>query len=120
MHLALLQMSAVAGDVAANLERIERAAGEAAQRGASLLIAPELALGGYGAENRMRATSLAPGDGALDRLSALATEHDLAVVAGFAERAEDHLYNSATFFNGRSVCQPGCGGAKEPLFRGAL
>lgn len=94
MHLALLQMSAVAGDVAGNLERIERAAGEAAQRGAWLLIAPELALGGYGAENRMRATSL--------------------------ERAEDHLYNSAAFFNGRSVCQPGCGGAKEPLFRGAL
>ena len=82
MHLALLQMSAVAGDVAGNLERIERAAGEAAQRGAWLLIAPELALGGYG--------------------------------------AEDHLYNSAAFFNGRSVCQPGCGGAKEPLFRGAL
>ena len=49
MKIAALQMQAVPGDIEANLARIASAAKEAAAGGARLLIAPELAVNGYGA-----------------------------------------------------------------------
>ena len=61
-RLALLQMEAVAGDIAANLRTIEAAALEAASAGAACLLAPELALTGYGAGEAIRATA-EPADG---------------------------------------------------------
>ncbi|WP_368856103.1 nitrilase-related carbon-nitrogen hydrolase, partial [Klebsiella pneumoniae] len=48
MRIAALQMQAACGDVSANLARIEQAAKAAAKAGADLLVAPELALTGYG------------------------------------------------------------------------
>ena len=54
MKIALVQMQAVAGDVAANLKTIETAAAEAAAGGADLLVAPELAITGYGAGEAIR------------------------------------------------------------------
>ena len=94
MRIAIQQMEAVAGDVAANLDRIAAAAEQAAAGGARLLVAPELALTGYGAGEAIR--SLAePADGPqMKRLQALAVQHDIAIVAGFAERADGRLYNS--------------------------
>src|SRR5690606_13322679 len=62
MRIAALQMQAVAGDAEANLARIERAAREAAAGGARLLIAPELAVTGYGAGEASR-TLAEPADG---------------------------------------------------------
>lgn len=94
MKIAILQMEAVAGDVGANLARIDAAAGEAVAGGADLLVAPELALTGYGAGDAIR--SLAePVDGPqVKQLQVMAQRHGLAVVAGFAERAGGTLYNS--------------------------
>jgi predicted amidohydrolase len=103
MRLAVLQMQAIAGDVEANLARIAAAASEAADRGADLLVAPELATTGYGAGEAIR--SLAePVDGAqVARLSAIASRAGLALIAGFAERAGGVIHNSAVLVNGDAV-----------------
>jgi len=55
MRLAVLQLVASAGDVARNLAQLETAAARAAAAGADLLVAPELALTGYGAAEAIRA-----------------------------------------------------------------
>lgn len=93
-------MRAVAGEPDRNLARIEEAARQAAERGAELLIAPELAVTGYGAGEAIR--SLAePADGAVvSRLKAISAETGIAIVAGFAELAEGAVWNSAVFVDG--------------------
>lgn len=102
MRIALFQMAAVAGDVAANLDTIAKAAAEAARGGADLLIAPELATTGYGVGDAIRDLA-EPADGRqVARLSAIARANGLAVIAGFAERDGDHIYNSAVFTDGES------------------
>ena len=103
MKLAALQMRAVPGDPAANLDRIETAMREAAAQGAELLVAPELAVTAYGAGEVI--TALAePVDGAMaKRLSRAALETCVAVITGFAERAGVSVYNSAIFTDGRQA-----------------
>jgi predicted amidohydrolase len=95
MRIAAMQMVARKGDVAANLAMIADAAAEAAKRGAALLVALELATTAYGSGDRIR--SLAePADGAqVNALADMARQNNIALVAGFAERAGDLVYNSA-------------------------
>lgn len=100
MKIALLQMGAAAGDVAANLAQIEEGAGQAAVRGARLLLAPELALPGYGAGEAFHDLA-EPADGPqVRRLQALSRAHGLAIVAGFAERDGARIYNSLVMVDG--------------------
>ncbi|WP_211103772.1 carbon-nitrogen hydrolase family protein [Skermanella pratensis] len=95
LRLALLQMEALAGDIAANLDRIAAAAEMAAAAGAACLLAPELALTGYGAGAAIRDLA-EPADGAqVAGLSAIAARTGVAVVCGFAEAAGGAVYNSA-------------------------
>lgn len=100
MRIAALQMRAVAGDPVANLARIGQAASEAAAARAVLLIAPELALTGYGA-GEVISDLAQPADGPdIERLAAIAKKAGLAIVAGFAERDGDAVYNSAVLVDG--------------------
>ena len=94
MRIAILQMIARPGDVTANLKQIEAAAEKAAAGGADLLIAPELATTGYGAADAIRDLA-EPAEGAqVTALTAMAERQGLAIVAGFAERDGDQIYNS--------------------------
>jgi predicted amidohydrolase len=93
--LALLQMEAAAGDIVANLRTIEAATVEAASAGAVCLVAPELALTGYGADEAIRAAAEPADGGQVARLQAIAAETGIAIVAGFAEAADGVVYNSA-------------------------
>ena len=101
MRIAALQMHAIAGDGEANIERIASAAVDAAGGGAKLLIVPELAATGYGAGDAAfaRLASPATGDVAA-RLSAIARDNGIAIVAGFAEKEGTQTYNSALFTDG--------------------
>lgn len=100
MKLAALQMHAVAGDRTANLFRVEKAAREAAARGADLLVAPELAVTGYGAGD-MISELAEPGNGDLaDWLASLSRETGTAMVVGFAERDGESVWNSALYADG--------------------
>ncbi len=97
MKLALFQMQAAAGDLAANLAAIEAAAAEAAAGGAELLVAPELATTGYGAGDAIRDLA-EPVDGPqVRRLGEIAARHALAIVAGFPEKAGSEVYNALAF-----------------------
>lgn len=103
MKIAALQMQAIAGDVAANLARIERAAREASAKGARLLIAPELALTGYGAGEANR-TLAEPADGpSTQKLQAVSAAAGIAIVAGFSEKAGGRVWNSAVFVDGKAA-----------------
>lgn len=103
MRIAVFQMVARNGDVLANLAMIAEAAAEAAGRGAAILVAPELATTAYGAGDRIR--SLAePADGAqVTALADMAARNRIAIVAGFAERAGEHIYNSAALLEPSGV-----------------
>jgi predicted amidohydrolase len=97
MRLAAFQMVAKTGDVPANLGMLDTACGEAKEKGAELLVAPELATTGYGAKDRMRELA-EPADGAHGAaLAAMASKHGIALVAGFPERVGEAIYNSAIF-----------------------
>lgn len=81
-------------DVDANLARVaDRLAGV----DADVALFPELALTGFVADDRIQRAALSPGDGVLDRVRALARDHDTAVVVGFAEDA-DGTYHNATAY----------------------
>lgn len=97
MRIAVLQMEAPAGDVAASLAIIAAAAAESAAAGSHVLVAPELAIPGYGAGDALRALA-EPADGAqANALAAASASNRIAIVAGFAERAGDAIYNAAVF-----------------------
>ena len=95
MRIAVLQMEATVGGVAANLATIAAAAAEAAAAGADVLVAPELAVPGYGAGDSLRDLA-EPVDGTqVNALAAASAASRIAIVAGFAERAGDAAYNAA-------------------------
>ncbi|WP_407863420.1 carbon-nitrogen hydrolase family protein [Phyllobacterium phragmitis] len=101
MKVALFQMQVTSGNIAANLGSIAEAARKAANNGASLLVAPELALTGYGAGDIIH-TLAEPSDGAqLAKLEAIAAAHGIAIVSGFAERDGAVIYNSAAYVDGK-------------------
>lgn len=101
IRVAVAQVGARIGDVAANLGLAGRYARRAAARGADLIVFPECFLQGYS----LRPTTLAlaePIDGPSVRaLGAIAVRFGLVIVAGFLERAPsrrgrpDRPYNTA-------------------------
>lgn len=105
MKLAILQMQAAPGDVAANLTRIERAMREAGEQGADLLVTPELAITGYGAGDVIKDIAEKPDGETATRLHGVSRETGVAVIAGFAERDGDAVYNSAMFVDRRGVLE---------------
>ncbi|WP_429820364.1 carbon-nitrogen hydrolase family protein [Ensifer sp. B1-9] len=100
MKLAALQMQSAPGDVAANLDRIARAAAEAATQGATLLLTPELGITGYGAGDALATVAEAPDGAIVARLKAISSETGIALIAGFAERDGGDVYNSAVYVDG--------------------
>ncbi|SMF58138.1 Predicted amidohydrolase [Xaviernesmea oryzae] len=101
MKIAGYQMQPVVGDIEANLSKIETAAEKAAAQGVDLLIAPELALTGYGAAERFPGLATPAHGPVTDRLSEIAARHGLAIVAGFAEQTHEAVFNSAFFTDGK-------------------
>ncbi len=100
MKLAGLQMKSVGGDIAANLARIEGGAAEAAAKGATLLVTPELGITGYGA-GALIAELAQPADGPIvQQLQRISRTTGIAIIAGFAERDGAAVYNSAACVDG--------------------
>ena len=103
MRVAALQMQSVSGDVQANLGRIQRAAVEAAEGGADLLITPELCITGYGAGDAITALAETANGDQIKALQAISSANGIAIVAGFAERVGADVYNSAAFVDGHAT-----------------
>ena len=96
--VAVCQLGPVFGQVGANLAAVQDGVLAAAGAGAAVVVLPELVTTGYAFEYAQEARTLAErADGpCLGAIAALAAEHDLVIVGGFAELADhDGVYNSA-------------------------
>lgn len=96
--VAVGQIEPLFGDVEANLAKTVDAITRASDRGADVIVLPELASSGYMMASREEAFSLAEvaGEGpATTTWKRLAQERGVIVVAGFPERLGRRLYNSA-------------------------
>jgi predicted amidohydrolase len=92
--VAALQMQPVPADPEQNLGRIEQAAEAAAKGGASLLVAPEMAVTGYAIWEDIERLA-EPSDGqSATRLSRLSRKLNIALAVGFPERADKRVYNA--------------------------
>jgi len=93
LRCALAQINSTVGDIAGNASKISGAIVQARERGAALVVLPELALTGYPPEDLLlRPHFLDDAARALDELAAQAI--DVVAIVGFPERADD-VYNSA-------------------------
>jgi N-carbamoylputrescine amidase len=104
--IACLQTEPVFGDVDTNLAALTSAITAAVEDGAQIVVAPELCTTGYVFGTREEAYALAEpvgGQGAVDALVDLARDLGVHLVAGFAERDGDRLYNSALVAGPRGV-----------------
>ena len=98
LTVAAIQMEPRIGHTAYNLALSLRLIGEAADRGATLIVLPELANSGYMFETREETVSLAEDartGTTVQAWAALAAARGLHLVAGLCERAGDRVYNSA-------------------------
>ncbi len=98
MKIAAFQMSAHAGQQT-NPKRIVAAMRTAKSQGAEVLVAPELALTGYGRGDDLRDLA-EPADGPLvTKMEVAAREIGISLIAGFPERADDKCYISAVIID---------------------
>lgn len=100
MRVAIFQGPAEPGDVAGRLELLAARAGQAAARGAGLLICPEMYLTGYaiGAEAAQRLAE--PADGPSAEVAAgIARVTGVALLYGFPEAAQGRVYNAASLLD---------------------
>src|SRR5216683_6107737 len=98
MRIASIQMEPIIGEKRANVARSIEFIETAAERGAELVVLPELANTGYVFRDRHEAMALAEpvpeGETAL-AWAAVAAQRKLCIVAGITERQGDALFNSA-------------------------
>ena len=93
LRAALAQLNPTVGDIEGNAARIAERTAEARERGAQLVVFPELALTGYPPEDLLLKTHfMADAAAALEELAT--TTRGIVALVGFPELA-DHVYNSA-------------------------
>lgn len=99
-RIGLLQMDVTTGDVAANLDKVEKLAEEAGSLGAQLVVAPEICTTGYAFERFGELGEPLTGPSA-SRLSELARRLHVWLGAGLVERDETtgHLSNTYVLFD---------------------
>ncbi|MCW2240181.1 carbon-nitrogen hydrolase family protein [Azospirillum canadense] len=97
MRLALFQADAEPGAPDRNLDRLERAAGDVAKRGAQLLVGPEMGLTGYNLGPEAVRALAEPPDGAMaQRVAGIARRLGLGILYGYPELGEGGaVYNAA-------------------------
>jgi predicted amidohydrolase len=97
MKVALWQGRSPAGDLEAAVDEAARAAHAAVAAGAAVVVLPEVWLPGYNQPD-IATRALSSGAQALTALADVAADAGITVVAGYAERAEDRLWNAAVAF----------------------
>jgi predicted amidohydrolase len=104
--VACVQLAPVLGDAASSLARAEAGVRAAAERGAGIVVLPELASSGYVFEGPAELESAAePLDGPfVSRLTELAAQLRIVIVSGFAERdASGDVFNSAVLVDAGGI-----------------
>jgi NAD+ synthase len=104
VNFALAQINTLVGDIAGNLKRIRAARGEAARRGADLVIFPELVISGYPPEDLVLKPLFQ--DAAATAVQALAAETGdggPAMIVGAPWRENGKLYNAAFLLDAGAI-----------------
>ena len=101
LTLALWQCEPLPLDVTANLRRLDKAAAQAAQLGADLLVCAEMFLTGYAiGADQVAALACLPDSPHLRTAAEIARTHQVALLFGYPERGADGaLYNAALWIN---------------------
>lgn len=98
VRVGIAQMDCVVGDVAANLETVERFARQARREGCDFVVYPELSMSGYAVGMGFAEASLTPDCREVRMLRKLSREIGLSI--GFIEETEDtEFFNSAMFLH---------------------
>ena len=97
MKIALAQIECAVGDVPANCCKIKQFVSQAAAKGCSLVVLPEMADTGYDTAVIPRTAQPWPGP-AYDCLAAAAREYSIHIIGGLSEREGQHIYNSIGVF----------------------
>ena len=102
MRVALAQIDCILGDVDKNLRRAKEVIEEAKDRGADLVVFPELSLAGYAVGELSNEVAI---EAKSEPLISLADEAgETAVVVGFCEEGRGfHVYNSVAYLQGGSL-----------------
>jgi len=88
MRIALAQINPTVGDLAGNVNRMTKAAREAAARGAEAVVFPELSLAGYPPRDLVEKPSfLEASERSLERLAKETADLDLSVICGYVARS---------------------------------
>ena len=103
MKIAIAQINATVGDLAANSAKLLAYAQQARAAGASVMLSPELALSGYSPEDLLLRHDF--NERCDKTLHALAQSlpHDLLVVVGHPRKHLGHRYNAASVLLGGSI-----------------
>jgi predicted amidohydrolase len=102
VRVALAQIECILGDVDENLRRAKEVVGEAKDRGADLVVFPELSLAGYALGELSNEVAIEAESKPIISLAEEAGE--TAVVVGFCEEGRGfHLYNSVAYLEGGSL-----------------
>jgi NAD+ synthase (glutamine-hydrolysing) len=102
VRIALGQFNATVGDLAGNVEKMQRLWAQAVEAGADLVAFPELAVCGYPPEDLVYKRQFVKDNrAALEELAAACTAGT--VVAGFVDSADGWLYNAAAVIQGGRV-----------------
>ena len=104
INIALAQINTRLGDVPANLEKHLEIAAEARQKGADLLVFPELSLTGYALQDLAPEVSMQAGPDNPVFKQLLAESRDLDMVVGFVdEDARNRFFIAAAYLSGGEI-----------------
>ncbi|MEQ8292278.1 MAG: carbon-nitrogen hydrolase family protein [Roseovarius sp.] len=99
LQVSVAQMHCVPGDVAANLEIIEKLVALAVQEGAKLVILPEMATTGYFISDRLDELAEAEDGPTSRRLGEIAKRNGAYLVVGAPIRAEGKFFDAQLMFS---------------------
>src|SRR5512145_469437 len=104
LRIALAQLNPVVGDLAGNAARLRTARGQAAAKGADLVVFTELFITGYPPEDLVRKPAFAAAAKAtVEALAAATADGGPGVIAGTIWPEEGKLYNSIALLDGGRV-----------------
>jgi NAD+ synthase (glutamine-hydrolysing) len=109
MRIALAQINPTVGDLEANVDRMVRAARDAAAKGAEVVVFPELSISGYPPRDLVEKPSFIEGnERGLERLAAETASLGVSVICGYVARSEAKtgkraLNSAAVLENGHIV-----------------
>lgn len=102
VRIGVAQMHSALGDVASNIDKLERFVEQAVAEDVDLLISPELALTGYPVGPWYPTASVTASSPEFDRLKELSRR--VAMIVGLIEETEDvEFFNSAVYLSGGEV-----------------